>query len=232
MRRSGPIITAFILVFVLVIIEIIIVKSASKYEPKLGIVFAKVKIPEKTVITPDMIEIKDVGIGFVHRLSIRDAGNVTAKRAEMDIEAGEMMLSSKLGSNEMEQITVKDKSKRLFSVEFKGDQANGWWLMTDQNVDIIFVPDKADSIRARVDTVASKGINGRTAAVEDLYSGMQVLKDIRIAALIDDKGSLLENSKRTSLPIYVSFEVTNEQANFLAYAKSNGRLEMSAIPGQ
>jgi Flp pilus assembly protein CpaB len=36
---------------------------------------------------------------------------------------------------------------------------------------------------------------------------------------------------RRLLPKYVLLEVTEEQAVFLAYAKSNGRLELSGIPG-
>jgi pilus assembly protein CpaB len=220
MRRFNLSIAAILLVFVLVVVEVVIVKSASKYEPQLGVLYAKVKIPEKTVVTAEMVEIKKVGISFVHRQSIRDVRNAAAKIARMDIEAGEMILSSKLGSSEMEEIVVKDKSKRLFSVEFKGDQANGWWLIADQNVDILFVPNEMPG-------------EGQTVPAGNTSPGsVQILKDIRVAALIDDKGKLLKNTERAVLPKYISFEVTDEQASFLAYAKSNGRLEISSIPGK
>jgi Flp pilus assembly protein CpaB len=232
MRRFSSVIAAFMLVVILVVIEIVIIKSASKYEPMLGVVFAKVRIPEKTVITQEMIEIRNVGISYVHRQSIRNTGDVASKRAGMDIEAGEMILQSKLGSDEMEEISVRDKNKRLFSVEFKGDQANGWWLLSDQNVDIIFIPDKTFDIQTDMSTTDNKDMSSRTATGSNMAGGVQVLKDIRIAALIDDKGKLLENSDRNTLPKYISFEVTNEQASFLAIAKGNGRLEISVIPGQ
>lgn len=206
MRKLKMVVAAILLVVILVGVEIYIIRGASKYEPEVEIVFASVKINEKTVITSDMLEIKKVGLGSAHKLSTKKPEEVIGKKAIMDIESGEMMLSSKVGLDEMKEIKVKDKNNRLFSVEFKGDQANGWWVLTGQNVDIIFVPN------------------------ENYKNGKQTLKKIRVAALIDEKGKLLENSDRATLPRYISFEVTDEQADFLAAAKGGGRLELSVIP--
>jgi hypothetical protein len=81
-------------------------------------------------------------------------------------------------------------------------------------VDIIYVPDM------------------RAGSKEEVATNPNVIriKHIRIAALIDDKGSLLKNEKRVTLPRYISFEVDEKQDEFLAYAKTNGRLEISAEP--
>lgn len=217
MRRFGSLLAVFTLVLLLVITEIVIIKSASKYEPQISVVFAKTRIPERTVITPDMLELRDVNVSYVHRMSLRNISDAAAKRAGMDIDAGEMVLSGKLKPEEMEVIEVKDRNKKLFAVEFKGDQANGWWLMTDQVVDIIYIPNE-------------NPVNG-TAPGNKVRDDMQVLEDIRIAALIDENGKLLKNKDRTSLPRYISFEVTDEQVGFLAYAKGHGRLELSVVPG-
>ena len=228
MRRFGTVIAAFLIVIILVIIEVVIIKGASNYEPVSEVVFARVRIPEKCEITAEMLEVKKIGIGLVHPLSLRNIRDAAGKRASMEIEAGEMLLAGKLGYEGMERIEVKDRNKRLYSVEFKGDQANGWWLMTDQNVDILFVPDK------NAQTSAGAQINDSADA--DVTPGIiggnrvQKLRNIRIAALIDDNGKLLKNKDRTTLPRYVSFEVTDQQAEYLAYAKSNGRLEICVIP--
>ena len=229
MRRFGTVLAAFLIVVILVIIEIVIIKSASNYEPVSEVVFAKVMIPEKCEITAEMLEVKKIGIGLVHPLSLRNIRDVVGNKATMEIEAGEMILAGKLGYEGMEKIEVRDKSKRLYSVEFKGDQANGWWLITDQNVDILFVPDK------NVQTSGGSKTEGSAANMEEtsgIISGnrVQKLRNIRIAALIDENGKLLKNKDRTTLPRYVSFEVTDHQADFLAYAKSNGRLEICVIP--
>lgn len=234
MRRFGSLLAVFILVLLLVIVEIVIIKSASKYEPQVRVVFAKARIPERTVITPDMLELRDIDLSLVHRLSLRSISEATSKRAGMDIEAGEMVLSGKLKSEEMEVIEVKDRNKKLFSVEFKGDQANGWWLMTDQKVDIIYIPDedpvssaapKADIAQGNEDLAAAP-VEGN----EDFGDKIRVLKDVRIAALIDENGKLLKNNGRATLPRYVSFEVTDEQVGLLAFAKGHGRLELSVVP--
>ncbi|NJD02980.1 MAG: hypothetical protein FIA99_10400 [Ruminiclostridium sp.] len=229
MRRFGAILAAFLLVVILVVVEIVVIKSASNYEPVSEVIFAKVRIPEKCEITAEMLEVKKIGIGLVHRLSLRNIRDVEGKRASMEIEAGEMILAGKLGYEGMENIEVRDKSKRLYSVEFKGDQANGWWLITDQNVDILFVPDK--NAQASGDSKMDANSIG-TEENSEIISGnrVQKLRDIRIAALIDENGTLLKNKDRTTLPKYVSFEVTDLQAEFLAYAKSNGRLELCVIP--
>ncbi len=236
MRRFGSIVAVFILVLILVVTEIVIIKSASQYEPKVKVVFAKSGIPEQTVITPAMLELKEVGLSFVHRMSLRSISDAASKRAGTDIEAGEMILSGKLRSEEMEAIEVEDGNKKLFSVEFKGDQANGWQLMTGQTVDIIYIPDERQPDGGAPGAPDAPGASedGVPPAVRDgiaeVRNKIRVLEKIRIAALIDETGKLVKNSGRTVLPRYVSFEVTDEQAGLLAYAKGHGRLELSAIP--
>jgi Flp pilus assembly protein CpaB len=232
MRRFGSILAVFMLVILLVVTEIVIIRSASKYEPQVKVVFAKTGISERTVITPDMLELRAVDLSFVHRMSLRNISDAVSKRAGTDIEAGEMLLSGRLEAGDMEAIEVKDLNKKLFSVEFKGDQANGWWLMTDQTVDIIYVPDE-NPAAGSPDAARAEG-NGLHAAAPDGIPGVgdkvRILKNIRIAALIDESGRLLKNAERATLPRYVSFEVTDGQAGLLAYAKSHGRLELSVIP--
>ena len=234
MRRFGSLLAVFTLVLLLVITEIVIIKSASKYEPQVGIVFAKTRIPERTAITPDMLELRDVDLSFVHRMSLRSISDAASKRSGMDIEAGEMVLSGKLSSEDMETIEVKDRNKKLFTVEFKADQANGWWLLTDQKVDIIYIPDENPAVSAAMDAGAVKAGEARAAAPTDdianIRDKIRVLEDIRIAALIDENGKLLKNNRGAALPRYVSFEVTDEQVFLLAYAKGHGRLELSVVP--
>ena len=47
---------------------------------------------------------------------------------------------------------------------------------------------------------------------------------------IDEKGRLVKDTEGTALPRYISFELSDDQCDFLAYAKGNGRLEISVIP--
>jgi Flp pilus assembly protein CpaB len=58
-----------------------------------------------------------------------------------------------------------------------------------------------------------------------------VLKGIRIAAIIGEDGRRQDN-KEWEKPQYISFEVTEKQAVFLAYVKYNGKIELAGIPRQ
>jgi Flp pilus assembly protein CpaB len=215
MKRANLIMITAVITVILLIIEIIIVRNMSDYEPKINVVYAKTDIPAGTEITGDMVEERSVSISMAHRSSFRASGSVLGKTAESDIEAGEMLLSHRISEKiAAKDIEVKDKNSRLFSVELKGDQANGWQLKAGQYVDIMFVPDRSTED-------PSKPSNA-----EDIIR----LPEVRIAALIDDKGRLLGDSDVTSLPKYISFEVDKKQDEFLAYAKGSGRIELSAVP--
>jgi Flp pilus assembly protein CpaB len=214
MKKVYVLITSILLIFILMTGEAIYIRSLSDYEPSVGIVTAKSHINAGMVISAEMLEIKKVNLGSVHKLSLRRINDVAGKTARMDIEAEEALLSSKLGaSDEMEGIRVLNSSSRLFTFELKPDQANGWWLKIGQYVDIIFVPDSKPE-----------------TASEPIF--VKRLDHIRIAAVINDRGELLGNGKRASMPKYITFEVTNKQDEFLACTKSEGRIELSSIPVQ
>lgn len=223
MRKFSAVFFTLLLVVVLLAVEVVIVRSASKYEPVTTVVFTKAAIPEGTEIEREMLTVREVSLGLAHKKALRDPGEAVGKKAMADIESGEMLLDSRIGTEEtMEPIMVENKGSRLFTVEFKADQANGWWLMVGQCVDIIFVPQDRNEDTGRTDRENGTG--------DGNYGGIIRLNNIRIAALIDEKGALLKNSGRDTLPRYISFEVDGGQDQFLAYAKSNGRLEISAIP--
>jgi Flp pilus assembly protein CpaB len=206
MRKTKFIIMTSLLVIALLITEIVIVKSVSKYEPEFTVLYAKVRIPAKTVITPEMLLERKINISLIHRQAYRNSAELTGKKVKADIEEGEMILSSRIGSpDEMQEIQVIDKSSRLYTIEFKPDQANGWWLAEGQHVDLLFIPRE------------------KTGTPQKLYG-------IRIAALIDDKRRLVKANDASTIPKYISFEVTTSQYEFLADAKDKGRIELSVVP--
>jgi Flp pilus assembly protein CpaB len=233
MKKFNIILLTIILTVILLIVEVLIVKNISRYEPELTVIYAKSKIPENTVIQGEMLQEKRVGISAAHKYSIKNARDIIGRRSKIDIEEGEMMLTSKLyEANELEEIKVMDKNSRLFSIEFKADQANGWRLRTDQFVDIIFIPNsnvKMHSIKQAGNQNAAQ-TGDLEPMIYEVDKGVQRIRNIRIAALIDDKGKLVKDTGRITLPRYISFEVNNQQDEFLAFAKGNGRLEVSVIP--
>ena len=225
MKRYSWIGGAFLIVLLLVAIEMTIISNASGYEAKEKGVFARVSIDKNAVITGDMLEIKEVDAGTAHPNALKDIDEAASMRAAMDIEAGELLLRSKLLSGEGGIIKAEDNSKRLFSVEFKVDQANGWQLSDGQYVDIIYVPNHGEQLD---EPPVAYGV----AAMPPDSSGVKILENIRIAGLIDEEAKMVDRIESAEAPKYICFEVTVEQAAFLAYAKSNGKLELSSVPGK
>jgi hypothetical protein len=141
----------------------------------------------------------------------------------------------------MEDIELNNKDNRLFSIEFKPDQVNGWWLKVGQYVDIICIPNDLKDIKQTNIPVKIKGdpttANEIDVEAQDeikriqpqthVNSGIIRLENIRIAAIIDEGGKLLANEQRTSVPKIISFEVEQGQDEYLAWAKGNTRIEIS-----
>lgn len=219
MRKPFFILVTLVLIAVLLVAEIFVVKNASEFEPKTGVVFAARQIPEEAEITQDMIEQRDVSISYAHRLSVTDISRLQGMVAGCTIEEGEMILTSRVEQiNAGERIEVQDADKRLFTVEFKPDQANGWSILPGTNVDIIYIP--RDESCGDVRVIASELPEFSAYTIEG----------IRVAEVLDDKGRVYDEKSGNTVPKYICFEVTSRQAEFLAYAKGNGRLEIAAIP--
>lgn len=250
------------MVILLVVAEMALITKASGHELKEEVVYAKVNIERNTVITENMLELREVDAEFAHPDAVRSADEAVSKRAVIDVVAGEMMLSAKLSSDDEETIGVRDKNSRLFSIRFEVDQANGWQLTENQLVDIICVPNNPD----REQVIYKEG-SGSTGASEAAQAGdvtkesraagadsqvkvivpdadtdtgvgndpifpecVTVLKSIRIVKIIDEYGRPSDASKTDNIPKHISFEVTDRQAAFLAYAKRNGKIEIACIP--
>ena len=205
MKKFRWVAGAFLILTILVAAELSIISNATNHEVKERVVFAKKKIKKNTLIESSMLEIREVSSDAVHPEALRNIESALSKIACQDIEAGEMLLNTKLLNSSHGIIEAEDKNKRLFTVEFKGDQANGWQLVDGQYVDIIFVPNYEDC-------------------------NVEVLKKIRIAGIIDEDGRLVDSLNREMPPRYVSFEVTEEQAEFLARAKRKGTLDLASVP--
>jgi Flp pilus assembly protein CpaB len=223
MLKPKYIIPALILAAVLLVAEIMIIRSAVEYEPKVEAVYAAEKIAKGTIITENMLKTRSIDMNVTHRLSFRKTGDVIGKAARMDIEQDEMLLSSKVEEpGNINAIPVLNPEARLFSVELKGDQANGWQLKTGDHVDIIFIPQ-------RTEWRSAENLNGEIKPERPQGSTVR-LENVRIAALVDDSGNVIDDVGKGDSPKYIIFEVEKGRDEFLAYAKANGRLELSVIP--
>ncbi len=223
MRRYGWIGGAFVIVILLVVIELTIISNASGYESREKIVFAAADITEGAVITEDMLLIREISSDAVHKDAVKSIGDAVNMRAESFICDGEMLLKCRLTAEAADAIEALDKSNRLFCVQLEFDQANAWQLAKNQRVDVIYVPNHGQENEA---VPEAPGVLG----VQPPENGVKLMKTVRIAGLVDEDGEPVDGDESDMLPRYVLFEVTEQQAVFLAYAKRNGRLELACIP--
>lgn len=227
MKRNKTLVIALLLLVILLSAEVFIVKKAANYEPKISVIYAKVRIPADTIITKDMLTEKEVALSLVSMKAVKDMGEVVGKVAKFDIEEMEMITASRLIEKiEEKKIEILDENNRLVTVRFEPDQVNGWWI--NERVDIIFIPDRD------TEDIPKPLINNGQNAVDSVKkqfdpSGIIRLENIRVAAVIDESRKLIDNIEDiTYRPVLVSFEVNTEQDKFLAWAKYNGKLEVSA----
>lgn len=228
--KNRKVLIAIIILLIIgfTVAEIAIIRTASNYEPKIEVVYAKVQILPKTAIKEEMLEVRKVNISDAHKLAVRKKEEVVGRKAGVTIEDGEMLLSTKVVDEiELEDIKVNDKNNQLFAVEFKPDQINGWWLKVSQYVDVIYVPNK---VATGAPTPANQPV--LDVNISNINTVTQVVEKLRVAAIIDDKFKQLKIDDTASIPKYVVLEVTPEQARFLAYCKSNGRLEAAVVSGK
>ncbi|HEX2945143.1 MAG TPA: SAF domain-containing protein [Clostridia bacterium] len=225
MKRFGWIGAALVIVVLLVAAELAIVTNAAGYDKKEKIVFIKADIPAGTLITADMLELRETDSSAVHPDAVGNTGEALGKRPTIDLVEGEMLLKARLSINGRNIAKAADKSKRLFSADLKIDQANGWQFSERQFVDIIYIPNPGEE---NEQTPQAEGVS----IVPPAPNGVRVMKNVRVAGIMDEDGQLTDVAEEGKIPRYVSFEVTQEQAVFLAYAKSNGKLELCCIPGE
>lgn len=60
------------------------------------VIVAAARIPERALVTADMVVFKDVPVEYVHRDAVTDAGQVIGNTTRAEIEAGEQILYTKL----------------------------------------------------------------------------------------------------------------------------------------
>jgi len=212
--RTKTLIFTVILTIILLVSQIYIIKTAINYEPKFDAVFSKIFIPSGTQITKDMLETRKTDI--YHPKSYKSLADLEGKFAAADVEAGEMVLSSRVTDTIDEKTAIKTKKPGnvLYTVKFEPDQANGWLIKPDSLVHLIFVPELN---RQKVEEEAN------------ILNDVILLENVRIAAVIDDKLKLYSDTSDSSAPKYISFELSKEQFKIIAQAKSKGRLEIAAV---
>lgn len=225
MAKFKTILITLLIAVILLTAEVCIIRKATDYEPQLEMVFAGIRIPEGTAITAQMLVKKTAAASSRHRYSVLKPELAVGKIANMDIEQGEMILSTKLADEKKPLIEIMlGDDGRLMAVELDAEQANAWQLESGQYVDLVYIPAKMSS----PDLIDNDTPSGFDPA--NTYR----FENIRIAALVDMQGQQVKGGDSgkagdtEELPRYVIFEVPLGTDEALALAEFAGKLEVSA----
>jgi Flp pilus assembly protein CpaB len=225
MAKIRTITLALLLAAILLVVEAYLLKKAIDYEAKCELVFANCKIEEGTVISPQMLTMKEVGFSIAHKYSIQDEGLALGKIACNAIEKDEMILSTKLTEVKKQEIEMLlGDNGRILSIELEPSQANAWQLKPGDYVDLIYTPVRFDISNPEPEDNKSSFNPQRVKRFEK----------IRIAALADSQGMLIKggdmeikNMQVKALPRYVLFEVPYGTDEELTLAELTGKLKIS-----
>lgn len=223
MKRVHRIVLTAFIAIVLMVVQIVIIKNAAQYEPEVEVVIVNKRIPANTTITENMLIVKKFHISIVNKLAARNISDVVGMVAKVDLEVGEQILKSRLiTADTMKILPLENEVNKLFNLEIKVDQSNNF-LRVGQYVDIFFVPNSNTNL-----SNLSKGSAESMIESDSMSEALKLvykLDHIRIAAILDDRGNVI-NSESSSLSAkYICVEVTADTAQYLSYCKHNGKIE-------
>lgn len=211
MNKIKIILGAIFLTIILLAAQFLVFRMLTGKEGMIPVLAAARDISPGEIITEDLVcETEIVDFGLTGEFPSRP-DEIYGKIATDEIYQGDVVTLKRLGDNsERENTELFGEDTRFITIEFKPDQANGWFIENGSFVDLLFIPDKTA---------------GKTGSEE-----VSRINNVRVAYIINDKGGLYNKEEPGPVPKYVSFEINNKLDEILAYAKANGRIEISVIP--
>ena len=193
MRRYGWICGAFAIIILLIVIEMKIISNASGYETREKVVVAARNIGMDAVITGDMLEIREISSGAVHRDAVRNIDEAVGMRAAADIYDGEVLLRGRLTEKESDAVEALNKSNRLFSP--KQRMGSGKCLAVGKGPICrrCFVPNHLNQDGV---TLEAPGV----LSVPPAQTGIRMMKNIRIAGFVDEDGEPVKDGGQEKFP--------------------------------
>lgn len=142
--------------------------SAQKTEP---VVFAINTIPEGTVLTPEMVIIKEIPVEYVHVLSFNKIDDIVGRITKNNIEAEEQVLTSRLSDVNQENNDLSysiDQNYRALTIITDEEKGVGGYLATGDWVDLVATIPTKEGITSQIIVenieilkIGSKATNGK-----------------------------------------------------------------------
>jgi len=111
--------------------------AAKKMVP---VVFAANTIPEGTVLTPEMVVLKEIPVDYVHVLSFDSVNDIVGRITKDAVEADEQVLSSRLSDINQDNNDLSyavDQNYRALTIITDEEKGVGGYLVKGDRVDLV-----------------------------------------------------------------------------------------------
>ncbi|UWG98023.1 Flp pilus assembly protein CpaB [Dehalobacter sp. DCM] len=108
------------------------------------VVVAKVQIPERTKITPEMVEVKNMPTEAVNPLAVKDGNSIVGRVTKVTVESQEQLLTSKLvgeADRDVELAYAVKEGYRALSIRTDDIDGVSGFLVKGDRVDLIMTID-------------------------------------------------------------------------------------------
>lgn len=211
-KSANNLLVIILLVAILLGIQSYLVRQASNIEAKATVFVATMDIKPNTEIKEGMFRATQRDLTDLPLDIVKSKESIVGKFASQNIYKNEELLSKDLKVYKDDFFfNLENNNNQFISIAFTADAANGWRLMKDQRVNIIYSPFQ------RVDGSE--------------YQASRVISNVRVVDIITEtlKSYNINSNEDVGIPKYIIFEVDPATAEYLANVKDKGRLEISLL---
>ena len=167
------------------------------------VVVAKLRIPPRTVMTAEMVDIKQVRKEDKHPNAYSSVNEVVGKTTKQSITAGEDVLSTKFfGDREESGLAfIIPEGMRAVSVSVSELSASGGMIVPGDHVDIIAIG------HASLEKGTEVSPDGRTVTFSEISKATVALQNVEVLAIAQE----LRGTEEATTPAVVS-AVTGQEA--------------------
>jgi len=210
------------------------------------VVVAVKDIPQRTLITPDMVEVKQIPVQAKHPQAMSDTKDVVGKVTKLPVSAGEQVISAKFAAQRAESglSYVIPPNKRAVSIEVSEIIGSGGLILPGDMVDVIAVfdaqkkgKDMATYILQDVEVLAvGQVIEGE--AIPQQTTQEQVAQAVsQPVAQVQPGVTPTPTVKKDEPPVQpkarsVTLAVSPEEAQRLVLAEETGKLRLALRPAR
>jgi pilus assembly protein CpaB len=212
LKSVNNLIILVIIVVILLAVQSYLVRQASNIDAKVTVYVATTDIEANTLIDDKMLRATQRNLIDVPLNYVKSKSDIVGKFAVNNIYRNEELLTNDLKIYKDDFFfNLENTNNQFMSIAFNSDAANGWRLMKDQRVNIIFSPYQV-----------SEG---------SVLSMPRVIENIRVVDILSEtlKSYNINSNEEMGVPKYIIFEVTPDIAEYLTHVKDKGRLEISVL---